>query len=133
MSIRTERARVQVRNEIARMLLNNEIHDPRLVGMVSITDVKMSRDLQHATVFFSVMGDDFSHCQKVLTGASGFIRGQLGRRLKLRQVPHLRFQPDTSLDQAKHIEGLLETLNIPPADDPTIPETDDIKTIQEDT
>lgn len=126
MSIRTERVRGHIRKEIAEMLLKQEVHDPRLKGVVSITDVRMSPDLQHATVYFSVMGHGVSAeqdegdadgptqvCQRVLTHASGFIRTRLGRRLKLRHTPQLRFLPDDSMNYGRRIENLLDSLPTP--------------------
>ncbi|MEO5364394.1 MAG: ribosome-binding factor A [Magnetococcus sp. DMHC-8] len=141
--IRTERVRGAIRQEIADMLLRQEIHDPRLTGFVSITDVQLSRDLQHATVYFSAVEGDATGlaavspavpppgdvlpagagrdrvdlCQQVLTHAAGFIRSQLGRRLSLRHVPHLRFLPDHSLDDGMRMDRLLGSLHIPPADE----------------
>ncbi len=121
MSIRTDRMRGQIRKEIAAMLVMGEIHDPRLASMVSITDVKLSRDLQHATVFFAVMGaDERGATLAALKSASGYIRGLLGRRMSLRHTPHLRFQADTSMDQGARIETLLQSINIPPASNPSL-------------
>ncbi|MBF0455182.1 MAG: 30S ribosome-binding factor RbfA [Magnetococcales bacterium] len=114
MSVRTERASGLIRKEIAAMLLNGEIHDPRLGGVISITDVEMSRDLQYATVFFTQYGGEESEGLEGLTRASGFIRRQLGRRLKMRRVPELRFKADGSFKQAEKIERLLHQIKIPP-------------------
>ncbi|MEO5353682.1 MAG: ribosome-binding factor A [Magnetococcus sp. XQGC-1] len=141
--VRTERVRGFIRQEIADMLLRQEIRDPRLSGLVSITDVEVSRDLQHATVYFSVVERDLSvlspaplpspeggekgkaavegalirECQQALTHAAGFIRTQLGRRMRLRYTPHLRFLPDNSLDYGMRMNRLLDQLHIPPAED----------------
>ncbi|MBF0160924.1 MAG: ribosome-binding factor A [Magnetococcales bacterium] len=141
--IRTERVRASIRQEIADMLLRQEIHDPRLVGFISITDVRLSTDLQYATVYFSVVDkpgaaleggnaepesgsplqpsaaerERLQVCQQALTHAAGFIRGQLGRRIQLRQTPHLRFLPDHSLDYGLRMNQLLGSLQIPPADE----------------
>lgn len=126
MSVRMDRVRGSIRREIAEMLLRQEIHDPRLTGFVSITDVRMSSDLQYATVYFTVMGgggvdrdeqsvvDHLQTCQNVLMHASGFIRSQLGKRLALRHTPSLRFLPDNSLNQGRRIETLLQTVALPP-------------------
>lgn len=140
MSIRTDRVRGFIRREIAEMLLKQEIHDPRLSGFVSITDVRMSPDLQHATVYFSVLGgeelqsseeghsDRVKACQEVLTHAAGFIRSQLGRRIQMRHTPHLRFLPDNSLDYGRKIENLLNSVDIPPAESDADGEHDAVPT-----
>lgn len=141
--IRTERVRGSIREEIAGMLLRQEIHDPRLVGFISITDVRLTPDLQYATVYFSVVEGDMSvlspvkdgaeaaesivvgaeavgarvkACQQALTHAAGFIRSQLGRRIQFRHTPHLRFLPDNSLDYGMRMDRLLNSLHIPPAE-----------------
>ena len=125
MSIRTERVRGHIRKEIAEMLLKQEIRDPRLTGFVSITDVRLSPDLQYATVYFSVVGgetvvtqgedgsvDHVQNCQEALSHAAGFIRGQLGRRIQLRHTPSLRFLPDNSLNYGRRIENLLKSVPV---------------------
>ncbi len=141
--IRTERVRGSIRQEIADMLLRQELHDPRLVGFISITDVRLTPDLQYATVYFSVVERDVSvllpaegrvpgeegmavgaavaearakACQQALTHAASFIRSQLGRRIALRHTPHLRFLPDNSLDYGMRMDRLLGSLHIPPAE-----------------
>ena len=142
--IRTERVRASIRQEIADMLLRQEIHDPRLVGFVSITDVRLSPDLHYATVYFSVVEErgaalaavdsnpDAAHaspaeserlqsCQQALTHAAGFIRSQLGRRVQLRHTPHLRFLPDHSLDYGMRMNRLIGSLNIPPKEEEATP------------
>ncbi|MBF0098531.1 MAG: 30S ribosome-binding factor RbfA [Magnetococcales bacterium] len=126
--IRTERVAGLIRQEIADMLLRQEVHDPRLTGLVSITDVQLSADLQHATVYFSLMGGEgvatgeskavveerLQSCQRVLMHAAGFIRAQLGKRLStLRHTPQLRFEPDTSMDYGMRMDRLLHALQIP--------------------
>ncbi len=110
MSVRTERAGGLLRKEIAKMLMDGEVRDPRLGGMISITDVEMSRDLQFATVYFTIYGADAADGLDGLTRAAGFIRRQLGRRLKMRRVPELRFKHDTSLEEGAKIERLLHQI-----------------------
>lgn len=115
MSVRVDRIRGQIRKEIAEMLIRGEIHDPRLSGVVSITDVEVSKDHKYATVFFSAMGDPGPEsCLAAFDSASGFIRNVLGRRLRLRQTPKLRFSADTSLAKGAQMDILLGSLDIPP-------------------
>ena len=115
MSVRTDRLRGQIRKEIGAMLVQGEVHDPRLSPLVSISDVRLSRDMQHATVFFLVAGAEAqAETLAALGSASGYIRGLLGRRIDMRRVPHLRFQADTSMDQGEKIDRLLRSIDIPP-------------------
>ncbi len=122
MSIRTDRLRGQIRKEIAAMLVMGEVHDPRLAAMVTITDVKLSRDLQHATVFFAVMdAGERAETREALKSASGYIRGLLGKRLSVRHTPQLRFEADTSMEQGERIDNLLKSIHIPAPTDPSTP------------
>lgn len=97
---RTERVRHQLQREIA-MILQREIKDPR-VSMVTVSDVEVSRDLAYAKVFVTFFQDDpeqIKQALKVLNEASGFIRSLLGKRIKARIVPQLKFQHDASLNE----------------------------------
>ncbi|MCA1767753.1 MAG: 30S ribosome-binding factor RbfA [Idiomarina sp.] len=97
---RTERVRHQLQREIA-MILQREIKDPR-VSMVTVSDVEVSRDLAYAKVFVTFFQDDDEQVKqalKVLNEASGFIRSLLGKRIKARIVPQLKFQHDASLNE----------------------------------
>lgn len=113
MSVRTDRVRGWIRKEIAAMLLRGEIHDPRLEGLVSITDVVTSRDFNYATVYFTSFGQDAAASLESLSRAAGFIRSQLGRRLKLRHIPELRFKVDDSQFKGERIQQILGSLEIP--------------------
>lgn len=93
---------------MADMLLG-EIKDPRIQGLVTIMQVKVSEDLRHAKFFVSVLGKGAER-ESVLEGlnkAKGFIRRTLGHRLDLRRIPELHFQLDRSLDDQEKIERLL--------------------------
>ncbi|MDV6326537.1 30S ribosome-binding factor RbfA [Idiomarina sp. Sol25] len=97
---RTERVRHQLQREIA-MILQREIKDPR-VSMVTLSDVEVSRDLAYAKVFVTFFQDEpeqVKQALKVLNEASGFIRSLLGKRIKARIVPQLKFQHDASLNE----------------------------------
>ncbi len=90
-------------------LLRFETKDPRLSG-VSLTAVDLSRDLSVARVYFSTLDPD-ADPQPVLEGlasASGFLRGQLGRAIKVRHVPELRFLHDDSAAIGEHIDNLID-------------------------
>jgi ribosome-binding factor A len=104
---RTDRLNEQLRQEIS-LLVRDEVRDPR-VGMVTITAVETSPELDHARVFITTLGDD-EEKQAAVTGlqsASPFIRSQLSRRLHIRRVPELHFQIDRVLEEAGRIEALL--------------------------
>jgi ribosome-binding factor A len=94
-------------------LIQREIKDPR-VGLVTVTAVEVSRDLSNAKVFVTVMGRDaddaaaVEESRKVLQGAAGFLRMQLGKAMQLRTVPQLRFHYDASIRRGVELSALIE-------------------------
>lgn len=84
------------------------LRDPRL-GFVTITDVRVSGDLQHATVFYTVLGDEKERRDTAdgLKAATGMLRSEVGKQLGTRLVPTLEFVPDAVPENAGHIEHLL--------------------------
>lgn len=107
---RTQRVADQIQKELAQ-LIQLEIKDPRL-GMVTVSAVDVSRDLAFATVYVSFLGVDeqesVDESLKVLKKASGFLRSQLARSMKLRFTPQLRFEFDNSLRRGAYLSSLIE-------------------------
>jgi ribosome-binding factor A len=97
--------RIQV---IVAETLEHRIKDPRL-GFVTVTDVRVTGDLQHATIFYTVMGsdDDRAGTQAALESAKGIVRREVGRGITLRLTPSLEFVLDALPQGAAHMEGLL--------------------------
>ena len=104
---RTRRVGEQLQRELA-ALIRDEIKDPRL-GMVSISAVEVSRDLGHAKVYVSVLGNEEKSAESidVLNHASGFLRHKLGKLLHMRTVPELRFYLDRSLEHGARLGALI--------------------------
>lgn len=88
--------------------LEKGLRDPRL-GFVTITDVRVTGDLQHASVFYTVLGDEKERASsaEALRAATGMLRSEVGRKLSARLVPTLEFIPDGIPENAGHIEELL--------------------------
>lgn len=109
---RTERLNEQLRQEIA-LLVRDEVRDPR-VGVVTITAVETSPELDHAKIYITALGDDQEKHEALdgLRSAAPFIRGQLGRRLHIRRVPELHFEIDRVLEEANRIEALLREVRL---------------------
>ena len=97
-----------IRKELSDLLMY-EVKDPRLDGLLSITEVKTSADLKHARIYVSVMGSDEEKKQvdEGLMAASGFLRRGLGERLSLRYTPELIFQRDDSIERGSRLLGLI--------------------------
>src|SRR5262245_31305594 len=108
---RTQRIGDQMQRELA-LLIQREIKDPRL-GLVTITGCDVARDLSHAKVFITVMGQDdnaevIKQNTDILNDAAGFLRMQLGRAMKLRTVPQLHFNYDASIRRGVELSALIE-------------------------
>ena len=90
------------------MLLLREVHDPG-IGLVTLTRVKVSPDLQLARVYYTLIGDDKARDQtkKALERATPFLRRQIASRVRLRRVPELRFEFDRSVENQDRIEKIL--------------------------
>lgn len=104
---RRDRVAEQVRREIAE-LIRSEVKDPR-VGMISITDVEVTPDYAHAKVFFSTLGGS-AQVAEVLAGlskASGFLRRELGKRIRIHTTPQLHFVFDESLERGMDMDQLI--------------------------
>ncbi|MGI6097988.1 MAG: 30S ribosome-binding factor RbfA [Dethiobacteria bacterium] len=93
-------------------ILQNELKDPRVKGIPSITGVEVSRDLRHAKFFISVFGskDDKEQTFKALEKAKGFIRTEIGQRIRLRHTPEIHFEEDHSLEYGARISEVLRKL-----------------------
>lgn len=89
-------------------LISQELKDPRL-GFTTVTRVEISQDLHHAKVFVSIIGDRHAAAQTMtaLKHAAGFLRGELGREIKLRHTPELQFVEDRSTERAINLSKML--------------------------
>jgi len=106
---RTERINNLIRQEISG-LLQQQVNDPRLTIFISVTNVSTSRDLRHAKVFVSALGNE-TNKREILQGftaASGFLRKELARRLRIRHIPELSFHFDNSIERGAEILKLIE-------------------------
>ncbi|MCF8012033.1 MAG: 30S ribosome-binding factor RbfA [Clostridiales bacterium] len=111
MSRRPERLAVRIKQEISDML-TSDLKDPR-VGFATITRVDVSADLRHAKIYVSVMGkeDEQNTTIDALQKAKGFVRTELGNRIRLRYVPEIYFIHDQSMDYGMKIMDLIDKVN----------------------
>jgi ribosome-binding factor A len=107
---RSERVADLIQKEISQMLVKS-IKDPR-IGFVTITKVSVSEDCRFAKVYFSVVGTlaERERSMKGLDSAKGFVRKELGRRIRLRYTPEILFQFDPSIEYAIHMGKLIQTI-----------------------
>jgi ribosome-binding factor A len=107
---RSEKVADLIQKEISQMLVKS-IKDPR-IGFVTITKVSVSEDCRFAKVYFSVVGTlaERERSMKGLGSAKGFVRKELGRRIRLRYTPEILFQFDPSIEYAIHMGELIQTI-----------------------
>jgi len=108
-SQRQLRAGELVRHALVDILSREELRDPELQGVsITVGEVRASPDLKHMTAFVSALGpNDPQVIASALTRAAPFLRGRLAKAIELRFTPQLHFQPDSSYDEARHIDELL--------------------------
>lgn len=106
-----------MREEIATFLAN-DVKDPRIMGLVTVTAVEITRDLRHAKAFVSVLGSESQRAATFegLDNLAPHLRGRVGRALRLRVAPEIEFRNDESVAHAAHIEQLLAQVrkDLPP-------------------
>jgi ribosome-binding factor A len=114
MARRTERLGNLLRHEISQ-LLQRQVKDPRLGNFITVTEVSISADLRHAKVFVSCIGSEEvkQDTLKGLAAASGFMRNQLAKHLRLRRVPELSFYWDDSIERGVHLVQLIDEVSSP--------------------
>lgn len=111
MSLRSNRVGEQMKKELSD-IIGRKLKDPR-IGFVTVTDVAVTGDLQQATVYISVLGDNKQRedTLKGLEKAKGFMRSEIGQRIRLRKTPELFFEFDESIDYGNRIETLISQLH----------------------
>lgn len=104
---RSNRLAETLKEEIS-MLIREEMKDPR-IGFVTVTSVEVADDLGHAKVYVSVLGDAQAGKDSIeaLKKAAGYVRSEMGKRIRLRHVPEIVFKYDTSIEYGAHIAQLL--------------------------
>ncbi len=113
---RSERVAEGIREEVTTFLAE-DAKDPRIVGLVTVTGVEVTRDLRHAKVFVSIMGSDEERRATLqgLDSAASHLRSRIGRVLRLRVAPEITFRYDDSVARAAKIEALLAEIKQQPA------------------
>ncbi len=112
MSRRIERVNTLIRREISE-LIQHHLRDPRLAEFVAVTEVETTPDLKHARVFVSAIGGQQEEAMvlKVLNSATGFLRSELAKKVRLRHTPELSFHWDNSIEHGDRILRLLDQVS----------------------
>lgn len=108
---RAHRVAEQIKKEVSQ-ILQSELKDPRMTGFLSVTDVDVTNDLGYARVYVSIYGSEEERnlSLKALNSAMGFVRTEIGKRIRLRHVPELSFHLDKSIEYGAHITEILKDL-----------------------
>ena len=108
---RPDRVGDQIRQDLSEMLTRGDVRDPG-IGFITLTRVKVSRDLQVARVFYTTLGDPKARGETAiaLERATPFLRRQIGNRLRLRRVPEIEFRFDETIQHQDRIEQILRNL-----------------------
>lgn len=108
MSTRQERVQELLKVEISD-IIRRDLKDPRL-GFITITGAEVSKDMRHAKIFISVMGDENQKAESlgVLQRASGHIRSEFGHRASMKMIPEISFRMDSAVEHGMHIFELLQ-------------------------
>jgi len=106
---RTDRLSEEIKKELSD-LIRNQIKDPRLPELVSITAVRVTKDLRYAKVYVSVFGDDDKKngALAALKHAAGFIRHEIGQRINIRYIPEFTFILDNSIEKGMYLSKLID-------------------------
>lgn len=113
MSLRNERVRKTLMKEIAD-IIQKDIRDPRIEGVISITDVELAHDNSFAKVYFSVFTTNESAKKKTIEALEenvSKIRYEVGKRVRLRLTPELRFIPDDSIERGTKVMDLIDKIS----------------------
>lgn len=112
MFTRADRIRKSLMKEISD-IIQRRVKDPRISGVVSVTDVEVSSDYRHAKVFISVFGTDEQKEQTLdaLEDNAGMIRSEVGKRIRMRFTPELQFIQDDSLERGSRLTSLIDKIS----------------------
>ena len=110
-NFRVNRVAEEIKRVISYMLIN-ELKDPRIAPMSSITGVDVTEDFSYATVYLSVYGTDEEkeNTLVALKNAAGFIRKEVGRQVKMRHIPEFLFKLDNSIEYGLHIDKIIDEI-----------------------
>ncbi len=99
--------------------IQNKLKDPRLNAMISVTDVDVTRDLSYAKIYVSIFGteEQKNDAFKILKSSTAFIRKEIGKNVKLRHVPEVIIELDSTIDKANRLESIFEKIKDSTSDD----------------
>ncbi|WP_055667813.1 30S ribosome-binding factor RbfA [Desnuesiella massiliensis] len=108
---RSGRINEEIKREVSSIIRNN-LKDPRITAMISVTDVNVTKDLKYAKVYVSIFGSEEAkaNTMEALKSSSGFLRKEIGSRVKLRHTPEILIELDSSIERGMYIDSLIEKI-----------------------
>lgn len=124
---RTERIEEEVK-KIAGNIIDRDLKDPRLTGIISVTKVYVSRDLKFCKIFVSMLGTkDEKEAMDALKSSAGYIRREIGKGIRMHSTPEVKFEMDDSMAYGEKIQSIINTLDIKPLEDEESEEESDFE------
>lgn len=108
---RIRRVAEQLKKDVSQ-IIGSQLKDPRVAGITSVTEVQLSKDLRYASIYVSIFGNETEREEmlQTLIRATGYIRSEIGRRIKLRYTPEINFYLDNSMEYGAHIDSVIKSL-----------------------
>lgn len=109
---RTDRIEEEIK-KIVSVIIDRELKDPRLDGLISVTKVTVSKDLKYCKIFVSMLGTkDNESAMKALESAAGYVRREVGSKVRMHTTPEIKFELDDSMEYGAHIQNIINGLDI---------------------
>ena len=114
---RTERIEEEIK-KIASRVIGQELKDPRLTGLISVTKVSVTKDLKYCKVFVSMLGtSDVNEAMAALKSSAGLVRREIGNGVRMHSTPEVKFELDDSMEYGEKIQKMINDLDIKPIEE----------------
>ena len=109
---RTDRIAEEIKKELSYMI-QNELKDPRINGLISVTKVLVTKDLKYCKIFVSMLGTkDTAAAMQALESGAGYVRREVGSKVRMHSTPEIKFELDDSMEYGAHIQNIINGLDI---------------------
>ncbi len=116
---RTDRIEEEIKKVVSK-LIDQELKDPRLTGLISVTKVEVTKDLKYCKIFVSMLGSkDEMAAMEALKSSAGFVRKEVGNNVRMFSTPEIKFELDNSIEYGAHIQNIINELGIKQDEDET--------------
>lgn len=114
---RTDRIEEEIKKVVSKVI-NQELKDPRLNGLISITKVSVTKDLKYCKIYISMLGTkNVEEAMEALKSAAGYVRKEIGSNIRIHYTPEVKFEFDNSIEYGVHIQNVINNLNIAPEEE----------------